>query len=144
MTTRQRWALAVAALGGPLPDVARDPRVNDTRDRPTVMRAIGDDIQTRRAYPLANAIRAAANAARTGLVSEADAWHVILFAAGVAQQSYSSWQQLGEAYEEELDGISDGRAYIIGATRRALADSEHAWNTLPWATDLGETYLSST
>ena len=109
-----------------------------------MLRAIGDDIRIGRAYPIAQAIGAAAYAARTGLISEDDAWHVILFAAGVAQKRYRSWQELGEAYEEELDQISDGRAYITGATRRALADPEHPWNTLPWDTDLGETYLAST
>ena len=51
-------------------------------------------------------------------------------------------RELGEACEIELDDISDGRAYAAGMTARALADPEHVWNQLPWATDLGETYVA--
>ena len=141
MTDRQRWALAVGALWA-TPEVVRIPGTNDDRDRKTLLLKIGNDIKTAQAYYLARAVVLAAGAAHSGLVTVDEAWHVILFAAGVAQRRYRSWRELGLAYEDELDGISDGRAYAKGKTDRALADPAHPWCTLPWDLDLGETYLA--
>ena len=69
---------------------AREHVIAWARDRPHA--------QGERAWHLAQVVGLMRMAAGTGLVSEEDSWHVMLFSAKLAQQSYDSWEAFAGSY----------------------------------------------
>lgn len=137
---QRRWALAFALLEmGPLDELPAS--TTECRERLRARYGILSGDQTlayfrarRRgdAYEIAHLITVAASAAGAGYLDAETAWHVIWAAAQLARRTYTSWQQLADAYEAGLAEISDGRGSAEVEIRRQLADPESPWVALPW------------
>jgi hypothetical protein len=88
--------------------------------RPRLHGTSGDE----RAYELAQIVAVVGTAVWAKLMSDDDAWHVILVAARLAQQAFSSWDEFAASYLRGHGAPQDLE------TARAL------WAELPWTTDL--------
>ena len=79
-----------------------------------------------------------------GYLQEEEAWGFIMPAAGRLQRSFSSWQELGQAYlEARAAWYSNRRAdrrEADYAYRSLLADQDSPWRKYPWNLDLGNGY----
>jgi hypothetical protein len=68
-----------------------------------------------------------------GVLDEAAGWELILEGARALQRKFRSWDALADAWRQDVDGVSDGRASGDGEAREMLA----AAGELPWDLDLG-------
>lgn len=72
-----------------------------------------------------------------GLINEKEAWNLIMPVAQLLQQTFDSWEQLGENYLIGREFWSYARTkengwYFLQAYNRLLADSTSPWVTIPW------------
>jgi hypothetical protein len=154
---RERWCLAVGApvimelgrdpreLGG-WSGIARSKGEWEVHQHTTAELRNGYGITTRdeliawtrgllhgkdpRAFDLARVVAVVGAAVGAQLMTEEDAWHVILVAGKVAQQAYRSWDELAAGYVRAGGG-------------RPLDDPAllALWSELPWDTELGVTVV---
>ncbi|MGB3477850.1 MAG: DUF1266 domain-containing protein [bacterium] len=72
-----------------------------------------------------------------GLINEKEAWDFIMPVAQLLQQTFDSWEDLGENYLIGREFWSYARTkengwYFLKAHERLLADSTSPWVTIPW------------
>lgn len=72
-----------------------------------------------------------------GLVNEKEAWDLIMPVARLLQQTFESWEDLGENYligREfwSLKQTNEDGWYFLQAYKRLLADSTSPWVKIPW------------
>ena len=153
---RQRFCLAVGAPV--LDELALDIRELGGWDRTGIARARGADdiaafwqhdldqhgittradliawtkqkLDVRDAHSLAQVVSAMGGAVWAELISEEDAWHVILVAGKLAQQRYQSWDDFAAGYVQARAGD--------------LSKCRALWSELPWSTELGVTLVDPT
>ncbi len=76
-----------------------------------------------------------------GFISEEEAWKLIMPIAQLLQQTFDSWEQLGENYLIGREFWSYARTkengwYFLQAFEKLLADSTSPWVTIPWDLEL--------
>lgn len=74
---------------------------------------------------------------QVGYLSEDEAWPRVMYAAGILQQTFASWQEFGENYlidrefwslrQTQKDGPAMRASYL-----RLLNDPRSPWNQIPW------------
>ena len=104
-----------------------------------------DDLdRTRTGWNYPRAINLARWGYVAGYLQEGEAWSYILSAAEHLQKTFSSWQELGQAY---LDGRAKWYTRLVAYRRQAeyayrvlVADQDSPWRKYPWNLDLGNGY----
>ncbi|MDC6384664.1 DUF1266 domain-containing protein [Muricauda sp. SK9] len=88
-------------------------------------------------YDAAVLVGQARKAYTAGLISEKDAWKVINFASGLAQQNFSSWEEFGKSFVIgfSLDMKAEYNPYkeeIYHIYKQVLENPNSPWNTIDW------------
>lgn len=126
LPVRQRFALAIGAAVGPV-DLAR---LGITSREELIAWARREmALLDERAWHLAQVSAVMQVAVQAQHISEVDAWHVLLFTAKLAQQSYESWEAFAASYLRGRGGPQD------------LDAARAVWAELPWTTELDVTIV---
>jgi hypothetical protein len=78
---------------------------------------------------------------QVGYLTEDEAWPRVMYAAGILQQTFGSWQEYGENYLIGREFWSLSQTQKDGQAMRAnyqnlLNDPRSSWNRIPWGLDL--------
>ncbi|MBX3154787.1 MAG: DUF1266 domain-containing protein [Deltaproteobacteria bacterium] len=135
----RRWALIAAFHGGA--ELVRRPRREAEGRVGEYLRGAGrleayvEEQLRGRAWEIRQLTVTIEDALSAGMVEEEEAWEIILRGARVNQARSRSWEEHGEVWIADIEGVSDGRASGVGEARDMVAAAEAAG--LPWELDLG-------
>ena len=103
-----------------------------------------DGDATRIGWNFPRAINIARWGYAAGYLEEDETWSLIVPAAARLQQTFSSWQELGQVYldarKQWYSNRLVDRRQADYAYRKLLADRESPWRKYPWNLDLGNDY----